>query len=175
MAYAFAGFGIAGRSNAPAAAFAAAVLGDNTAGGYAGIFSGKVRVTGTLEKLGGGFQIDHPVDPANRCLYHSFVESPDMMNVYNGNVSTDADGNATVELPSYFEALNRDFRYQLTAIGEFAQAIVAEEVMDGRFKIKTDKPNVRVSWQITGIRQDAWANANRIEVEVEKSEGERGK
>jgi hypothetical protein len=169
------GFGIAGRSNAPAAAFAAAVLGDNTAGGYAGIFSGKVRVTGTLEKLGGGFQIDHPVDPANRCLYHSFVESPDMMNVYNGNASTDADGNATVELPGYFEALNRDFRYQLTAIGEFAQAIVAEEVMDGRFKIKTDKPNVRVSWQITGIRQDAWANANRIEVEVEKSEGERGK
>jgi hypothetical protein len=119
--------------------------------------------------------IDHPLDPANRYLSHSFVESPDMMNVYNGNVSTDADGNATVELPDYFEALNRDFRYQLTPIGEFAQAIVAEEVRDNRFKIKTDKPNVLVSWQITGIRQDAWANAHRIEVDVEKSEDQRGK
>jgi hypothetical protein len=98
-----------------------------------------------------------------------------MMNVYNGNVSTDDDGNATVELPSYFEALNQDFRYQLTPIGEFAQAIVAEEVRDNRFTIKTDRPNVRVSWQITGIRHDAWANAHRIEVEVEKSESERGK
>jgi hypothetical protein len=52
---------------------------------------------------------------------------------------------------------------------------VAEEVTDNRFTIKTDKPNVRVSWQITGIRQDAWANAHRIEVDVEKSEGQRGK
>ena len=86
---------------------------------------------------------------------HSFVESPpDMMNVYDGNVSTDADENASVELPGYFEALNRDFRYQLTVIGEFAQAVVAEEVRDNRFRMKTDKPNVRLSWQITGIRQD---------------------
>jgi hypothetical protein len=98
-----------------------------------------------------------------------------MMNIYNGNISTDDDGNATVELPAYFEALNRDFRYQLTTVGRFAQAIVAEEVRDNRFSIKTDKPNVLVSWQITGIRQDAWANAHRMEVEVEKPEPERGK
>jgi hypothetical protein len=173
------GFGIHARSNTPGnipGVFGAALLAENTInGGYAGIFDGKVRVTGHLDKSGGGFGIDHPVDPANRCLYHSFVESPDMMNVYNGNVSTDAEGNATVELPGYFEALNRDFRYQLTPIGEFAQAIVAEEVKDNRFKIKTDKPNVRVSRQITGIRQDAWANAHPMEVEVEKPEGQRGK
>jgi trimeric autotransporter adhesin len=80
-----------------------------------------------------------------------------------------------VELPGYFETLNRDFRYQLTAIGQFAQVIVAEEVSDSRFTIKTDKPNVRVSWQVTGIRQDAWANAHRAEAEVEKPEGQRGK
>jgi hypothetical protein len=80
-----------------------------------------------------------------------------------------------VNLPSYFEALNRDFHYQLTVIGQFAQAIVAEEIRGNSFSIKTDKPNVRVSWQVTGIRQDAWANANRFEVEVDKPEGERGK
>jgi hypothetical protein len=63
-----------------------------------------------------------------------------MMNVYNGNVSTDADGNATVELPSYFEAINGDFRYQLTVIGQFAQAIVTEEVKDNHFSLRTDRP-----------------------------------
>jgi hypothetical protein len=171
----FGGFGVRGESSALPGSGGAGVVGRNPNGGLAGLFAGQVRVSGYIWKDGGGFQIDNPLDPANRYLYHSFVESPDMMNVYNGNVSTDADGNATVELPGYFEALNRDFRYQLTAIGEFAQAIVAEEVTDNRFRIKTDRPNVRVSWQITGIRQDAWANAHRIEVDVEKSEGERGK
>ena len=61
------------------------------------------------------------LDPANKYLYHSFVESPDMMNVYNGNVVTDKRGMATVVLPEYFEALNSDFRYQLTVIGRFAR------------------------------------------------------
>jgi hypothetical protein len=110
------GWGVAGRSNAiqtepSIPGFGAAVWGDNIIGGWAGFFTGPVRVTGFLVKSGGGFQIDHPVRPANSYLNHSFVESPDMMNVYNGNVNTDAEGNATVELPGYFEALNRDFRY----------------------------------------------------------------
>jgi len=81
-----------------------------------------------LTKGSGSFKIDHPLDPAKKYLSHSFVESPDMMNVYNGNVTTDRHGFAIVTLPSYFEALNRDFRYQLTVIGQFAQAIVAEEI-----------------------------------------------
>jgi hypothetical protein len=97
-----------------------------------------------------------------------------MMNVYNGNVKTDANGNAVVELPGYFAALNRDFRYQLTVIDQFAQAIVAKKIAGNRFTIKTDKPNVEVSWQVTGIRQDAFANANRIPVEEGKPAAERG-
>ena len=136
--------------------------------GRAAYFSGDVYVNGTLGKAGGGFKIDHPLDPANQYLQHSFVESPDMMNVYNGNITTDANGEATVMLPDYFEALNRDFRYQLTVIGQFAQVMVKDEIQNNRFTIKTDKPNVKVSWQVTGIRQDAWANANRLQVEETK-------
>jgi hypothetical protein len=143
--------------------------------GYAGYFSGDVNVTGTLSKGGGSFKIDHPLDPENKYLYHSFVESPDMMNIYNGNVITDAAGEAEVILPDYFEVLNRDFRYQLTVIGTFAQAIIAEKIRDGRFTIKSDKPFVEVSWQVTGIRQDAFANANRIPVEEYKKPEGRGK
>jgi hypothetical protein len=140
----------------------------------AGYFAGDVFVSGNLSKSSGSFKIDHPLDPANKYLYHSFVESPDMMNIYNGNVTTDSEGAAVVTLPDWFETLNRDFRYQLTVIGQFAQAIVGSKVANHQFSIKTDKPNVEVSWQITGIRQDAWANAHRIPVEVEKDARERG-
>lgn len=142
---------------------------------YAGYFAGNVSVTGNLTKGSGTFKIDHPQDPENKFLYHSFVESPDMKNIYDGVITTDANGEATVEMPAYFEALNKDFRYQLTGIGQFAQAIVADEINHNRFKIKTDKPNVKVSWQVTGIRKDAYAEANRVVVEVEKQGEEKGK
>ncbi|OKI37113.1 hypothetical protein A6A29_41145 [Streptomyces sp. TSRI0281] len=142
--------------------------------GYAGYFTGKVHVTGALTKGSGGFKIDHPLDPQNKYLLHSFVESPDMLNVYFGNVETDDNGAAVVELPSYFEALNHDFTYHLTSIGQFAQAIVAEEVQENRFSIRTDKPNVKVSWQVTGVRQDPYATRNRIVPEEDKPEEERG-
>jgi hypothetical protein len=97
-----------------------------------------------------------------------------MKNMYDGVVVTDANGDAIVPLPEWFEALNRDFRYQLTVIGQFAQAIVTGEVANHQFSIKTDKPGVKVSWQVTGIRQDAWANAHRTPVEAEKNDRERG-
>lgn len=135
---------------------------------------GNLTVTGTMAKGAGTFKIDHPLDPENKYLYHSFVESPDMMNVYNGNVTTDLEGNATISLPEYFEALNMDYRYQLTPIGQFAQAMVLEKVNANRFKIKTDKPSVEISWQVTGIRNDAYAKHNRVQVSVEKPENEKG-
>ena len=113
--------------------------------------------------------MDHPLDPANKLLQHAAVESPDMKNIYDGNIVTDAAGEAVVELPDYFEALNRDFRYQLTVIGQFAQAIVATKIANNRFTVHTDKPNVEVSWQVTGIRKDAWANAHRVNVEPVKT------
>jgi hypothetical protein len=141
---------------------------------WAGWFQGDVNVTGNLSKSGGSFKIDDPVDPANKYLYHSFVESPDMKDMYDGTATTDASGNATIQLPKWFQALNRSFRYQLTPIGQFAQAIVATEVENNQFTIKTDKPYVKVSWQVTGTRHDAWANAHRIPVEVEKPKEERG-
>ncbi len=142
--------------------------------GEAGYFQGEVRVVGRLTKSSGSFQIDHPLDPDNRWLSHSFVESPDMMNVYNGNVTTDADGHATVELPDYFHALNRDFRYQLTVLGVFAQAIVGRKIRGGSFEIRTDVPDVEVSWQVTGIRKDAWATAHPIVVDEPKVAKHRG-
>jgi len=97
-----------------------------------------------------------------------------MMNIYTGNVTTDAQGEATVQLPEWFEALNTDFRYQLTVIGQFAQAIVAREIQDHQFTIRTSAPSVKVSWQVTGVRQDAYAKAHPLVVEEEKEDKLRG-
>jgi hypothetical protein len=144
----------------------------NNWGGY---FVGNALVSGILAKGGGSFKIDHPLDPENKYLQHSFVESPDMMNVYNGNVITDGNGEAVVELPHYFEALNKDFRYQLTCIGGFAPVYIAEEISGTSFRIAGGEPGMKISWQVTGIRKDAFAEANRIEVEVDKPPREKGK
>lgn len=165
------GRAVIGEAQSGSAAFAIWGLSST---GYAGQFDGNVNITGNLSKTGGAFKIDHPLDPANKYLYHSFVESPDMMNVYNGNVALDGNGEAVVELPDWFEALNRDFRYQLTCIGGFAPVYIAQEIAGNRFVIAGGTPGLKVSWQVTGIRQDAWANAHRIPVEVEKPAKEQG-
>ena len=135
---------------------------------------GSLVVTGTVSKGGGSFKIDHPLDPENKTLSHSFVESPDMMNIYNGNAVLDRRGEAVVTLPDYFQALNRDFRYQLTCIGGFAPVYIAREIRGNSFKIAGGKPGMKVSWQVTGVRQDAYANAHRIPVEQDKPAPERG-
>jgi hypothetical protein len=123
---------------------------------------------------GKGFKIDHPLDPANKYLYHWCVESPNVMNIYSGNVTTDEDGRATVVLPDYFEALNSDFRYQLTVIRTPALATVEREIENNTFTIRSDHPRVKVSWQVIRIRQDASARATHVPVEEEKSAAERG-
>lgn len=150
------------------------VYGTNTGTGYAGYFSGNVKITGSISKGSGTFMIDHPLDPENKYLFHSFVESPDMLNIYNGNIVTDNNGNATIILPDYFEALNKDFKYQLTVMGTFAQAIIADKIANNKFTIKTDKPNVEVSWQVTGVRKDKYANEHRVVPEVEKESNYKG-
>jgi hypothetical protein len=143
--------------------------------GLAGRFNGNVLITGSLSKGGGSFKIDHPLDPENKYLYHSFVESPDMKNVYDGVASLDGKGEATIELPEWFETLNRDFRYLLTPIGEPAPGLyIAQKVSQNRFRLSGGQPGMEVSWQVTGIRQDAWAKQNRIPVEEDKPARARG-
>lgn len=114
------GVGAARSSNSPDGP---AISGVNNAGGIAGqsngnvTISGDLSVNGAVSKGSGSFKIDHPLDPANEYLSHSFVASPDMMDIYNGVVTLDHHGEAWVTMPDYVEALNRDYRYQLTSIG----------------------------------------------------------
>ncbi len=142
--------------------------------GYAGDFTGDLNVTGTITAGTKDFKIDHPLDPANKYLVHASVESSEMKNIYDGNITTDSQGHARVQLPDWFEALNGDFRYQLTVIGQFAQAIIARKIESNQFEIATSVPNVEVSWQVTGVRRDAFAKSHPLIVEQEKEGQVRG-
>jgi hypothetical protein len=136
---------------------------------------GDLNVDGTISKGGGSFKIDDPIDPEHKTLSHSFVESPDMMNIYDGSARLDARGEAWVTLPVYFQALNRDFQYVLTSVRSSQPRLyIAEEIKGNRFKIAGGRPNGKVSWMVTGIRQDAWANAHRIPTEEDKPPQQRG-
>jgi len=168
--------GVAG--HAQGGDYAYGVYGSASIGGtetYAGYFAGDVNVTGTVFEGGGGTRIDHPLDPENSYLCQAYVESPDMMSVHNGNVVLDGAGEALVRLPDWFEAANRDFRYQLTAIGAPAPGLhIAEKFVGGVFRIAGGEPGMEVSWMVTGIRADRFAEEHRIDVESPKRAVEAG-
>jgi hypothetical protein len=106
------------------------------------------------------FRIDHPTDN-NKYLLHASMESNEVLNVYSGNVTTDDDGFATVTLPDYFDDINTDYRYVLTVVGTtFARAIVYSEIEDNEFQIRTDEPNIKVSWQVIAKRNDEYLQDN---------------
>jgi hypothetical protein len=119
--------------------------------------TGAVVVSGNFTATGvKAFTMDHPLDPLNKLLMHAAVESNEVLNAYSGNITTDGSGKARVALPDYFESINKDFRYQLTVVGGgFAQAIVSQEVKGNQFEIATNQPNIKVSWEVKGVRSDA--------------------
>ncbi len=98
-----------------------------------------------------------------------------MKNIYDGVATLGAGGEAVVELPEWFEALNQDFRYQLTCLGAFAPVYVAEEIAGNRFRIAGGRQGMKISWQVTGTRHDAWAEAHRIQVEEVKPDADQGR
>ncbi len=136
-------------------------------------FNGALSITGALSKLAGTFVIDHPLYPFTKLLYHSFVESPDAKNLYDGIAALDEKGEVTIALPDYFEALNKDFRYQFFPHGEaMPNLYVKEEVNDNRFVIAGGVPGGEITWQVTGTRHDPYIVANPIRGTVPKGPNE---
>ncbi|WP_077194152.1 autotransporter outer membrane beta-barrel domain-containing protein [Streptomyces lydicus] len=141
----------------------------------AGDFRGDVHVSGALTQGGGGIHIDHPLDPENRFLDHTFVQSPEMKNVYDGTATLDDRGTATVQLPDWFDALNENVQYQLTAIGGPAPGLhISRPVEENRFAIAGGDPGQQVCWQVTGARRDAWARTHPVVADGKKEPEERG-
>lgn len=147
------------------------------------ILAGKNEPMGTTLHVQGNFkatglkdfQIDHPLDPANKYLSHHSAEGPEPLLIYRGNVTLDPHGQAIVQLPDYFESINRDVQYQLTPIGAFAPVYVAEEVTGNAFRIAGGWAGMKVSWTVTGVRNDAYVRAYGAPVEEGKPERHRGR
>jgi hypothetical protein len=152
-------------------------------GGEAAFFDGNVQVTKNLGVNGNlnvtgtkNFRIDDPRAPARRFLVHAAVESNQVINEYSGNVTTNGKGFATVTLPGYFQLINTDYRYQLTVVGRsFARAIVWSRIAHNRFTIRTDQPNLGVSWQVSAKRNDKYMRAHPFAAIQEKTGRERGR
>lgn len=163
-------FGVYGSGNAYG------VYGVAQSTGYAGYFAGKTHVGGTFTATTKNFLIDHPQDPANRTLAHACVEAPEMLNVYRGAATLNSRGAATVRLPRYYGALNRESHVQLTPVGAPAPSLhVATRVIANRFSIAGGIAGQEVYWVVTGVRQDAWARRHPLRVERTKRRQDRGR
>lgn len=98
-----------------------------------------------------------------------------MKYVYDGVVVLDDRGRAVIELAAWFETFNKEFRYQLTPISAPGLNLyIEEEIKNQRFKFAGGSAGLKVCWQVTGIRQDAWTKAKPVAVEQDKSADERG-
>lgn len=123
------------------------------------------------------FYIDHPTEPATKYLRHFAIESNEVLNVYRGNVILNSNGEATVTLPNYFEAINTNFSYNLTAIGSKSEVYIKEEIQNNQFKIAGGLPNQKISWQVYAERNDAYLQQfpEKRAVEINKKANESGK
>jgi len=150
------------------------VLGIHTAGGTGLFANGNTGASGTK-----AFQIDHPLDPANKYLNHYSIESPEVLNMYRGSIVLDGNGEATIMMPTYFDAINTNFSYQLTAVGAAMPNLFVETELTtgGQFKISGGVANKKVSWVVYAERNDEWVKQypNSKAVEIVKSAEESGK
>ncbi len=140
----------------------------------AGVFVGDVEINGELILTSSLISVDNPLDPENESLNHASISSSEMINVYSGNVILDENGEALVELAEWVEAFNKDFRYQLTCIGGYSSVYIAEEFSGNSFRIAGGNSNTKISWQLTGVRKDPWAQTHPLVVKQEKLTTKKG-
>ncbi|MCC7436023.1 MAG: hypothetical protein IT363_15170 [Methanoregulaceae archaeon] len=176
-----AGFGVEAYAigTTPLTNYALYTLASGGGANYAGWFNGTIYAQTATAGIK-SFVIDHPLDPENKVLEHSSVESDERMNIYRGVVKTDARGYATLSVPQWFSALNTDIQYQLTVIdtsdsADFVAAKVVQKLASGSFRIRTSAGGVEVNWQVTGRRHDPTSLRSPMRIERDKLPHERGK
>ncbi len=140
--------------------------------GYSIYANGDLGAAGTK-----AFAIDHPLDPENKYLKHYSIESNEVLNLYRGTLPFDANGEAIVIMPDYFDAVNVNFSYQLTPIGGYAPLFIKEKLKDGKFIIAGGTDGMEVSWTIYAERNDPYLqrHPNSKQVEVTKEVWNQGK
>lgn len=145
----------------------------NATSGKAGKFVGNVYVTGDLD-VGGSkdFLIDHPLDPVNKILRHSCIESSERINIYKGRAKL-GKGEIKIQLPDYFDALNHPKGREifLTSVNGWSPLFLSGKIKNNQFIVKTTKdgnPEQEFSWVIYAVRNDEYAKEHPLIVEQEK-------
>lgn len=142
-----------------------------------------IYVLGTLYKGAGNFLIDHPLDPTNRNLIHSFVEGPKADLIYRGEVTL-SNGRASVSIDATnrmsvgtFEALTRHAEAQVWVQNDTSWEPVRGRVVGGTLEIECKDPasTDTISWLVVAERADPFIKhstmtdeTGRLIVEVEK-------
>jgi hypothetical protein len=145
----------------------------NQNGAYGVYANGNMGASGTKT-----FNIDHPKDPKNKFLRHFSMESNEVLNVYRGTTAFDANGNAMIELPDYFNDINKNISYQLTPVGAYMPLFVKEKVnSENKFEVSGGDPGKEVSWAVYAERNDLYLKKHPEQraVEIEKRASEKGK
>lgn len=107
---------------------------------------------GTLDVVGSkNFRMPHPLKPGH-WLRHGSTESPVSGTEYTGKSTIGLNGSVDVELPVYFETLNKagNRTVQLTPVGE-PFGVGADEVIDGKFTVH-GAPGREVFWLVKAER-----------------------
>jgi hypothetical protein len=137
--------------------------------GDAAWFNGDVYVSGDINKAACSFLIDHPLDPENKLLRHTCVESPEYLLVYRGRVRLDNRGEVVVAMPEYFGALadEEQATVTLTAVGKpFLTGY--DWNADGRSFTAYGDPGREISWVVYADRDDPVVRQLARPVEEEK-------
>jgi hypothetical protein len=152
----------------------AAVKG-NASSGDAGYFSGNVHVSGSVNKAACSFLIDHPLDPENKWLRHTCMESPEPLVVYRGRARLDGGGQSVVEMPKYFVALTKEDQasIHLTPVG---RPFMTGAEWNPGFRSLTvyGEAGREVFWEVLAERDDPVIHQLAQPVEEDKVPEERG-
>lgn len=143
-------------------------LNPNANNSWAARFIGNVRVLGNFSATGAkSFVIDHPIEPDRRFLLHFAIESPEVLNVYRGRITTNDQGFAEITLPAYFWHVNTEPTYYLTPIGAGVRVWVEQEPTPDNPKliIRSEQGHVQVAWMIVARRNDPYLRAHPVEAE----------
>lgn len=136
---------------------------------------GTLSVAGEIRAKTKQFAIPHPLDPERADLVHGAIEGPENAVYYRGAGQL-VDGDATIELPHYFEGLTTPEGRTVQVTPRLAHdgdrspitPLAVSDVERGSFRVQaiTDaNPTQRFFWEVKAVRRDVAA----LEVEVPRT------
>lgn len=147
------------------------VIGDDMGvADWGGLFFGNLGANGDFIASGTkNFLIDNPANPSEELLRHTCIESPEALLIYRGKVKLNSDGEAIVEMPSYFKALadEDNASVQITCIGK-PFPIGYDLGKDGNTFVVYGDANREVSWMLMAERDDPYMQNHNNDVIIKK-------